>query len=181
MNTEFFTRKGDNGESCIGGKGVRKSSRYARAIGALDETTSWLGYCRSVIEDEFVSRTVRDIQEVLFTAQAEVVSLGTDFDSGKRVSEDKIRFLEEIVEKVDREIPPIRNFIIPGGSRESATLDFGRALVRRAERELVEFGSEADVSADLLGFMNRLSSTLFALARYMNLLKGIKEESPSYK
>ncbi len=96
--------------------------------------------------------------------------------------EKKIRALEVAVEKIDRDIPPLQKFIIPGGSKESAMLDFARTLARRAERKVVTFHKEgAEVSDELLQYINRLSSALFALARYLNHIKGIKEDHPSYQ
>jgi cob(I)alamin adenosyltransferase len=182
MSTIFFTCTGDQGESNLGKKKVSKSSYYAKAIGSLDEITSWLGYCQTVISNDFVSQAIEEIQEDLFIAQAEIGSLGAGYEPSKKMTQEKIKSIERIIEKIDKEIPSITNFIIPRGSRESAVLDFGRALARRAEREIVAFSKkDTKTSEDLLKFMNRLSSILFALARYLNHVKGIKEKNPQYK
>ena len=179
--TKFYTGKGDKGESNLGGEKVSKSSKYAEAIGALDEINTWLGLSRVEIKNSFVAETLRKIQETLFIAQSEVGALGAGHKPQKSVSEIEVKILEDAISKVDKEIPELTHFIIPGGSRESALLDVARTLARRAERRIVAFyKDEPRVSDELLQFINRLSSTLFALARYMNYIKGVNEDHPQY-
>ncbi|HMB17504.1 MAG TPA: cob(I)yrinic acid a,c-diamide adenosyltransferase [Candidatus Paceibacterota bacterium] len=181
MNTKFYTGKGDDGESNMGDKNISKSSLYAETIGSLDELTSWLGVVRATIEDQFVADSVMKIQKSLFIIQAEVGALGADHKPDKIIPEDRVKMLESIIKRIDQKVPEITHFVIPGGTKESAVLDFGRTLARRAERKVVAFKKKNKVSENSLQFMNRLSSTLFALARYMNYKKGEKEETPDYK
>ncbi len=181
MKTKFYTGKGDKGESDLGEKKVSKSSEYAEAIGALDEVNSWLGVCRSNVENEFVSRALKGIQESLFIAQAEVGALGAGHTPRKTMPQEKVKILEKTMKEIDRELPLLEHFVIPGEDKESSLLDYARALARHAERKVVNFHeNEVRVSDELLAFINRLSSALFALARYVNHVKGIEESHPSY-
>lgn len=182
MKTKFFTGKGDKGESDLGGgKKVSKSSCDAELLGNLDELNSWIGVCRSSTDNDFVKKSLRDIQESIFLIQAEIASVMAGFDPTKKITEEKTVDLENIIKEVDDKVSKIEKFIIPGGSVESANLDYGRTIARRTERKAVELSKERDVSSAVLGFLNRLSSTLFALARLENKERGIEEEHPSYQ
>jgi len=127
------------------------------------------------------------LQEMMFIAQAEVATIA--FDYGKY--EDKIRkfpFIkenhthdcEEMIGKIDQELPMLRSFILPGGCELAAQCDIARTIARKAERYAVITTRTVKFSAELLAFLNRLSSALFALGRYANFLKGIAEEHPRY-
>lgn len=182
MKTKFFTGKGDKGESDLGGgKKVSKSSCDAELLGFLDELNSWMGVCRTTTDDEFVIDSIRKIQESIFLIQAETASIMADSEPSKRITDEKTTELEDIIKDIDSEVPKIEKFIIPGGSTESANLDYGRTLARKTERKAVELSKEKEVSGPTLKFLNRLSSTLFALARYENKKRDFKESHPSYQ
>lgn len=148
----------------MGAKKIAKDDPLFEALGALDELNSWLGFCNY--------KSLKRIQETLFIAQAE---LGTY--SKLRVTAEKTRELESEILKIDKIVPQIKKFIIPGGSELSTKLDYARALARRAERA----GVKAHVSPELLQYLNRLSSYLFALARLANFRLKLREENPKYK
>ncbi|MFB6212665.1 MAG: cob(I)yrinic acid a,c-diamide adenosyltransferase [Candidatus Magasanikbacteria bacterium] len=182
MDTKFYTGTGDDGKSNLpGGKEVSKDSTYTSFIGSLDEINSWLGVCRAETNISFVSQSIKDIQEALFLAQAQVAAKVMGRDTDKKITYDKVEMLEKIIEDVDKNAPVIRHFIIPGSNKESAKLDMARSLARRTEREAVSAKDDLNLPEELLSFLNRLSSTLFALARFISHRKGIEEESPSYK
>ena len=182
MKTKFFTGEGDKGESNLGGgKKTKKNSDYAELLGTLDELNSWIGIPRAGTKVELVIKSLRKIQGHLFIVQAEIAALGAGVDSEKKITLEKIIELENIIDRVDKEVPPIKSFIISGASRESAELDFARTLARRAERKAVGVADKFHLPPELLRFLNRLSSALFALARYENYKRGIKEEGPDYK
>jgi cob(I)alamin adenosyltransferase len=117
------------------------------------------------------------MQENIFIIQVEVA--GVD----KTVGEEKIREVEDLIAGIEKGIPPINSFIIPGVSIESAELDFARTLVRKVERRLVAVSEEnaVKISANTLAYLNRLSSLLYALARLSAYKSGINESAPSYK
>jgi cob(I)alamin adenosyltransferase len=196
----LYTRKGDDGKTSAYHCDQRfsKSSAIAEALGSLDETNSFLGIVKAKLAErnitlysvgpERAADIIQEMQENLFIIQAEVagaLARMTDIRSGgdKTVGEEKIREAEDLIAGIEKEIPPITSFIIPGVSTESAELDFARTLVRQAERRVVAVSEEglAKVSANTLAYLNRLSSLLFALARLSAYKSGIEENSPSYK
>ena len=190
MKTLFFTRKGDNGESVISHKKFKKSDVFFNAIGSLDELNSFLGVIRAETfkkdillgKDKF-SQIIFNLQEKIFKVQAEIASFYfSPRRKSKFVDAKDIEWMEEIIKKIDLTLPPLKNFVIPGDSLISAYLDLGRAISRRAEREIVLlFSKEGLKNKNILSFVNRISSLLFALARYANFKKKIKEAKPSYR
>ncbi|MDI6821160.1 MAG: ATP:cob(I)alamin adenosyltransferase, partial [Patescibacteria group bacterium] len=97
-----------------------------------------------------------------------------------KVTENKTKALENLIGVIDKITPPLKKFIIPGGSELSARLDVARVFARDLERDAVRFSKSLSISKELLQFFNRLSSALFALARYTNFKLGITEEHPTY-
>jgi cob(I)alamin adenosyltransferase len=184
----LYTRKGDTGttKTFACDQRVSKSSTIAEALGTLDELNSFLGTCkvkagfsRLDIESNFTSLSdlIHWVQENLFIVQAQVA--GAD----KIMEESKIKTMEDIVDKIEKILPPIKTFFIAGGDEQSATFDFARTLARRAERRVVgvhDEGTVVKLAPETLSFLNRLSSLLYALARLSNHKSGIKEIAPHY-
>lgn len=162
--TIYYTGRGDKGKSAMGARKISKAAPLFEALGALDELNSWLGFCNY--------KKLQFVQETLFIAQAEL-----GMHSKLRVTHAKTEELEKEIAKIDKIVPPIKKFIIPGGSELSAKLDFARALARRAERDAVRIKA----SPELLQYLNRLSSLLFAYARLTNFRLKKKEQNPSYR
>jgi|SRR3989344_657092 len=181
--TIFYTGQGDKGKSAMGARKIAKDDPLMDALGALDELNSWLGYCRASVKRKAISYKLKAIQEDLFVAQAEIAMIAMQKKSKIQITNVKTKALEKEILKIDKQVPQIKKFIIPGGSELSAKLDFARTLVRRAERAVVKANAanEAISSPELLQYLNRLSSYLFALARLVNFRLNIKEESPSYR
>ena len=182
----LFTGKGDDGNTKAYGCDQRmsKSSAVAEALGSLDEINSFLGLCKVaaekrsfVVANKKIETIVHSLQETLFMIQAQVA--GSDMD----VPEGKIKELEEIIDACEKEISPIKNFFISGGTELAANFDIARTIARRAERRAVAVSEEGKVNIQptTLAFLNRLSSILYALARLSNYISGITEESPNYK
>ena len=188
----FYTRKGDNGTTKTFGcdQRISKSSAIAEALGALDEINSFLGLCKIKAEKEnkkgsiileiqgqTFEKTIHNIQKNLFIIQAEI--------AGSKISieENKIKEVEEIIDAIEKELPPIKNFFISGGVKLAVYFDIARTIARRAERRVIEVSEEGKtkVSEFTKAYLNRLSSLLYALARLTNHKFGINEESPNYK
>lgn len=167
--TIFYTGRGDKGKSAMGARKIAKDDPLFEALGALDELNSWLGFCQY--------KKLRPVQEDLFIAQAEIGAIGMRRKSKIQMTNAKTKRLEKEIAKVDAIVPPIKKFIIPGASELSAKLDVARALARRAERAAVKIKA----SPDLLAYLNRLSSFLFALARLVNFKLNRREEHPTYR
>ncbi len=199
MKTKFFTGEGDGGKSRIGDKNFSKSSALMELLGSLDELNSWLGLCRVIARKSFetqpptidlnmksslpsldVADVLKNIQNSLFIIQAEIATLGFGYKKGPQIQEEKTRELEAIIVEVDKVVPKLEKFIIVGGTELSAHLDIGRAIARRVERLANKYSLKKQLREPLLKFLNRLSSVLFVLARYVNYRSGFKEEHPTY-
>lgn len=187
MKTIFFTGNGDNGKSVMGKKNISKSDSLFSLLGALDELNSWIGFC--VACDRGKSEHVIDIekilfrlQEMLFIAQAEIGAVGFDIKSPNIVITGyHVREIEKIIFDIDALVPPIKHFVLPGGTMCAASLDIARVVARKTERVAVKFSKKKKLSPEFLQFLNRFSSILFALARYTNFVSGKKETCPSYQ
>lgn len=189
----LFTGKGDGGttKTFDGAPGVRisKASELPEALGTLDELNSYLGLAKVKAasgSDPLVplgkrtrktSDIISDIQHTLFIVQAEIAG------APKRVEKPKVTQSELIVNTIETLMPLITNFTVAGGTELSATLDVARTISRRAERRVIgvaESGLRA-ISPNTKAYLNRLSSLLFALARFANESAGIPRETPRYK
>lgn len=180
----FFTGKGDGGTTKFFGrneKRVSKNSTLAEALGSLDELNSFLGLVKvkslnsGLIISRSLSKTLEDVQENIFIISANIAG------ASKKLTDNKTKELETMIKECEGALPPIKTFSIAGGTELSALLDFARTLARRAERRVVAINDELKtISPEILKYLNRLSSLLFALARLVNHLSGIKESSPRY-
>ncbi len=168
---------GDKGEtSLLGGVRVWKDDERLEVCGSLDELNALLGFVRSLLEEEDeVSRILLRVQRHLFTLGSEVASLGTGIQRRWGIGKGELDYLEKLVEEYERKLPPLSLFIYPGGVPAAAVLHFARAVARRAERRLVALSRRFEVSSLSLAYMNRLSTLLFTLARYINLREGAGE------
>lgn len=178
----FFTGKGDKGRS-PSTKNLPKDDILFDVLGNLDELNSWTGFCRLGASRE-IAPVLLDIQEALFMVQADVAAVGLGYKTkgfAQKIGKKTID-LERAIGKIDKKLPAIKKFILPGGSELSARLDVARVIARRAERSAVRFNNKKKkLSPELLQFLNRLSSAFFALARYVNHVKKVKESHPSYR
>lgn len=186
----LYTRTGDTGTTRIFGCDQRlsKTSAIAEALGALDEANSYLGLCRAAAREQGVGvllgkRTkrldalLREMQQGLFIVQAEVAG------APKRISMAKVTALEHAIDALEAAMPPIRTFSLAGGTYLSALLDISRTIIRTAERRVVAVHEEGvrTVRPATLAYVNRLSSLLFALARYVSHVASVHEEAPTYR
>ncbi len=170
----IYTKKGDQGETSviIGGKQTKvisKSSQQIKAIGAVDELNSFLGVISAAAEDIKLKSEIKTIQENLLTIGS---ILG---GSGLRFFISKTKDLEKKINELEKVLPALNNFIIPGGSKIAANLHYARTLTRRAETEVVLLNELSRVKPQILIFLNRLSDYFFILAREVNRKKGVKE------
>jgi len=182
MKTKFFTGQGDRGRSAFGKKKLPKDNALFDLLGDLDELNSWVGFARVEAKKD-MGEILKMVQQTLFIIQAEAAVAGFGYKARgfSRIDAGKTREVEKIIETLDKKLPPIRKFILPGGSELSARLDVARVIARRAERAAVKFNRTKKLSPEMLQFLNRLSSLFFALARYANHKKGVKEDNPRYR
>lgn len=187
----YWTGKGDKGTTKLydspEGCRISKSSKIIDALGALDETNSYLGLCKALVKKEKLTFAfegkersldsfVHSLQDHLFTLQAELAG------SKHSIQKETFEKIEEILKKISEEIPEINSFSVPGGTELSAHFDVARTFARKAERKVVALKDvgERNLSDQSYAFLNRLSSACFILARYVNAAKGIPETPPEY-
>jgi len=165
---------------------LSKSSLVAEALGSLDEINSLLGWCKTkaepchfeiVVNQQKLPAIFEEIQNCLFSVQAELAG------APKKLSRGAVTKAERMIKAIDKELPPLKSFIVPGGAELSAMIDVARTVTRRAERQVVAVVESGDVKiqASTLAYLNRLSSLLYALARLVNHRAGIEEKKPAYK
>lgn len=181
----FFTGAGDDGKTVRFGcdQRISKSSAIAEALGSADEINSFLGVCKVkadkglVVAEKSLTELISHIQNDLFIIQAELGGY-----SKLKIGAEKIKKLEEYINWIEGELPPVKTFFVAGGTELSALFDYARALARKVERRAVsasEFSPD-DFNPEILAYLNRLSSVLYALARLVNLRAGVSEEPPRY-
>ena len=166
----LYTRKGDNGTTGLFGTKERipKESLVYEALGTLDELNALLGICFAKSD----KKELRVAQQCLFIAQAELAG------AHKAITAEHIRELEAIIDELEAQIQKPRTFIVPGSTELSGWFDYARAVSRRAERAVLRARALRNLSPYTYTYLNRLSSLLYALARYTGV--GAEEISPSY-
>lgn len=164
---KIYTKTGDKGETSLfdGGR-VKKDDIRVESYGTIDELNSSLGFARCFIEDEEITSIIFKIQRELFDVAGELATYeGSKFP--ERIKEEHVIYLEEVIDKYLAMIPKVDQFIIPGTNRGSAALHVSRTICRRAERRIISLKSTEDISDLLLKYVNRLSDTIYTLARFL--------------
>lgn len=171
----FYTGQGDNGKTALFDSGGRtpKTNLVFEALGALDELNSYLGICKTLANEEKIKDVLKNAQENLFIIQAELGG------AKMALTENKIKELEKIIDEFGSFVGQITKFTIPGGDSLSVHLDFARALARSVERRAAALKNQ--ISPTALAYLNRLSSLLFVLARYVNKKARVTENHPKYR
>lgn len=178
----LYTRKGDRGETSLyGPKRVGKDSPRVEAYGAVDELNSLLGVVISECRNAKMNAELRAIQRMLFVAGADLAAEPGASASVPRITHRHTAVIEKMTDTILKSLPPLKNFILPGGTSVAAELQFARAVCRRAERRVVTASRSEDVNQELLPFFNRLSSYIFNLARAANRNAGRREDIWSAK
>ena len=175
----MYTRTGDKGETGLfSGERVPKNSLRVEAYGTVDELSSWIGYTRSLIKnDDEIDSLLGRIQRELFLVGIELATRPKPSSAQKvQVTPAMVKGLEEEIDRLDAELPPLSTFIVPGGAPAAAALQVARTIGRRAERKVVALVQGEKLNPMLVPYLNRLSSLLFVLARVVNRRGGIEEE-----
>ena len=160
--SKIYTRTGDAGETGVDAKRrYRKHHPRIAAFGELDELNAALGVLRAEDLPNGIAQLLRDVQQRLFDTGAELC-----VSELRSISPEHVRSLEDAIDHHNRELPPLKEFILPGGGRAAAACHLARAVCRRAERSLWALqDEEGDLNPDSLKYLNRLSDLLFVLAR----------------
>ncbi|MEX0683681.1 MAG: cob(I)yrinic acid a,c-diamide adenosyltransferase [Dehalococcoidia bacterium] len=168
----LYTRSGDAGTTALfGGKRVSKDHLRVEAYGAVDELNSALGVAIVSVRQARLVTVLRDIQNELFNIGSELASEGgksAKFAALFTDADKKIAVLEKLTDEYDAKVPPLRTFILPGGSPAGAMLHLCRTICRRAERSAITLARKESVNPAVIAYLNRLSDLLFVLARYVS-------------
>jgi len=173
--SKVYTRTGDQGETGLfHGPRVGKDMPRIEVVGALDELNALLGLARAGDLPDEIDPVLQQIQNELFDFGAEVSTPQPDEHGTRSIHRRHVEALEATIDRFSDQLPPQRQFILPGGTQSAAQLHHARAVCRRAERRLVTLVREApeDISLVLLSYLNRLGDLLFVLARAANALAG---------
>ena len=177
MTMKIYTKTGDTGStSLFSGGRVSKTHLRVEAYGTVDELNSVLGLARASQPGEQTMAWLERVQNDLFHLGADLATpLETASPREVRVSADNVRWLEETIDTMTAELPPLKHFVLPGGSMAAAQLHVARTICRRAERLIVALQTQEALGEQVLPYVNRLSDWLFTLARWENHQAGIEE------
>lgn len=168
--TKIYTRTGDAGETgTADGKRLSKDDSLIHAQGDIDELNSFIGLLASKLDDSKLQALLNRIQHDLFDIGAELSM------SQQYITTDKVDFLEQQLDYFNADLPPLKEFILPGGGEAACLCHIARAVCRRVERGLVKLHKQQALGAELLAYINRLSDFLFVLARIITRHTGEKE------
>ena len=172
---KIYTKTGDDGNTGLQGDfRIAKSHPRILAYGTVDEANAMIGVVLSNVLDD-------DVREVLNTIQNELFLLGSDLsnqnlnDLKNRISLDMVEKLEKIIDKFELELPPITNFILPGGNVAAAQIHQVRTIVRRAETLVVQLSDKDEINSNCIKYLNRLSDLMFVMGRLINKRNGIED------
>ncbi|RTL57822.1 MAG: cob(I)yrinic acid a,c-diamide adenosyltransferase [Rhodocyclaceae bacterium] len=166
--SKIYTRTGDGGTTGLGdGSRINKDALRVAAMGDIDELNASLGLLLCEPLPDGVPRLLTAIQHDLFDLGGELCIPGS-----RLLPESGTEVLEEAIDHYNSELAPLKEFILPGGCRAAALAHQSRTICRRAERNVVALSRDEAVSANILGYVNRLSDLLFVLARWLNRNAG---------
>ena len=185
--TRIYTRTGDDGTTgLVGGQRVKKNALRIEAYGTIDELSSVIGLARTALADVLRTRPVQDIQrahavareldawlawtqDALFNLGSDLATLPKDrWDGMPLIGADDATALERAIDRAQRDLEPLANFIHPGGAYPGAFLHLARTICRRAERLLIGVAADEPIAPEVLRYVNRLSDALFVWSRWIN-------------
>ena len=182
---KLYTRIGDDGTTRLyGNQQVRKDDPRVQAYGSVDETNCAIGVALAACRHERVAAILTMLQNRLFDVGADLATpweppAADPVDAGRsrvrRIDPADATELERLIDEAWNPLPPMRNFILPGGTELAARLHLARAVCRRAERDCVTLGQHVEGIHGVVIFLNRLSDLLFALARLANHLENVTD------
>ena len=176
---KIYTKTGDKGKtSLFGGERVDKDDLRVECYGTVDELNSNLGLAVIEISDKRVKELIQKIQNDLFILGGELAAPNEKKaveDSNLNISSEHILLLENKIDYFDKKLPPLKQFILPGGSKGAAMLHMARSVSRRSERLAVKLSKINVINKNIIIYLNRLSDLLFVLARFENDVNQIPD------
>ena len=179
----IYTRRGDRGATRIYGSknGIAKTDRRIIALGAIDELNAQLGVASSFLsyraggthgpEANDLKKKVRAIQADLFAINSEIATA-----QGFRFRKNSTTRLEKLIDFYWKKMPPLANFIFPGGTPAGAQFQVARTVCRRAERAVLRFNEQEKINPNILSYVNRLSDAIHTFSRWANHQAGIPDD-----
>lgn len=177
MAFRIYTRTGDEGEtSLFGGKRLPKDHLRIESYGTLDELNAQIGLLRDQLQDEELREELHEIQNRLFSMGSYLaMEPGNKSASIEMLRKADVETLEQAMDRMDEDLEPLRNFILPGGHVLVSQAHIARCVCRRAERQVVALSHQEPVEGIVLQYLNRLSDFFFILARYLGHRLGVEE------
>ena len=169
--SKIYTRTGDNGTTGLGdGSRTDKDNLRVEAFGTVDELNSVIGLLASHDLPDVIARALIEIQHDLFDIGGELCIPGHSV-----VTDKQVEWLEQWLDRLNADLDPLKEFILPGGSAAAAVCHVARTVCRRAERRVVSLARKEDLNTACLHYLNRLSDLLFVMARTLNHASGRKD------
>jgi cob(I)alamin adenosyltransferase len=178
---KIYTRTGDTGETALfGGGRVTKDHHRVDAYGTVDELNAAVGWAVANVGDEEIREQLSLVQHDLFALGAVLATAPREEGRAEpkgvpEVPVGRISEMEAWIDAADMELPPLRSFVLPGGSRGGAALHVARTVCRRAERAVVHLSTLEPVASGVVAYLNRLSDLLFTYARLENQRAGVAD------
>ena len=172
---KIYTKTGDDGTTGLqGGRRISKSNIRIQAYGAVDELNASIGLILSSKIDTELEKLLKSIQNDLFVVGSDLSN--PDLSSTKnRVTAEMVVNIEKNIDLFENELPPITNFILPGGHEIASLLHISRTITRRAETQVISLDESGIVNEECKKYLNRLSDLLFVLARIVNKKNGFED------
>jgi cob(I)alamin adenosyltransferase len=174
----IYTKTGDAGmTSLVGGVRVSKLHPRLEAYGTIDELNSEIGLLITYVDDAQEVELLTEVQRKLFTVGSYLATDQTqrELREQSKMHPEDVQQLEAAIDRVDAELPPLRLFVLPGGTRAASVCHVCRTVCRRAERRIIALAEECEVEPNITAYVNRLSDYLFVLARKLNIQAGQDE------
>ena len=174
---KIYTRTGDGGETALFGAGrVKKDHPRVRAMGEVDELNAAIGWSVTQVHVDESRERLRSLQHELFAIGAELATPPAEPGRARPETPDidgrSVERMERWIDEMTAELPELRAFVLPGGTKGAAALHLARTVCRRAERAVVALSEDQGVEERILSYLNRLSDLLFTLARFENHRAG---------
>ena len=177
---KIYTKNGDRGKtSLIGGKKVSKHDLQVEAYGSIDELNSFMGLLKDYSKNDEINQVLFKVQLKLFTIGSILAQENTSSNSfileKLNISAKDTNFIELQIDKLEKKLPKLSKFIIPGGHKLVSYCHVSRSICRRAERKITKLSDSVKLDSNILPYINRLSDFLFVLSRYFSKELDIKE------
>ena len=172
---KIYTKTGDDGSTGLQ-ENYRIDKSHPRIVsyGTVDEANAALGIVLSESLDDDIAKILTEIQNDLFLVGADLSNPNLN-DIKNRVSLEMVEKLEQHIDKFESELPPLTNFILPGGDSSASKLHYVRTVVRRAESQTVRLSEKDEINSNCIKYLNRLSDLFFVMGRLINKRKNIDD------